>query len=349
MRFGLMFGCQTLPGAEASLDQPYRDMLDCLPEAEALGYASVFMPSHHAQPDGWCPSPLLGLAAAAAVTERMRLGTAVLLLPLYAPVKLAEDVTVLDNLSGGRVVLGVAPGYVSDEFALHNVPRAERNGRFEEAVDILEAALSGEEFAFDGRYFHVPATRLTPPPVQRPHPPIWYGVSGERALRRAARRGCVVVGSPRHNLDELREHRRTYESEARAVGFEIPERPLVREVFVAETMSEAVRVAGPGIEHQFRELYGAKSQQGERMLRTDAGTAVADKQEVDLDAIRSRLIVGDPEHAIAQLRQLEAQLGITETICWMHLPGVDRDRAMASVRLFAEEVMPAFSDMGGST
>src|SRR2546425_13330571 len=119
MKFGLFFAFQVVPGTGVRLDEPYRDLLECLPRAEELGYESVFTASHHVQPDGWCPSPLLPLAAAAARTERMRLGTGVLLLPLFAPFKLAEDVAVLDNLSGGRTALGGAPGYVSEEFLAH--------------------------------------------------------------------------------------------------------------------------------------------------------------------------------------------------------------------------------------
>ena len=147
MKFGLFFAFQVVPGDGVPLDRPYRDMLDCLPRAEELGYESVFVASHHVQPDGWCPSPLLALAAAAARTERMRLGTGALLVPLYAPFKLAEDVAVLDNLSGGRVVLGVAPGYVSEEFEAHGVPREERVARTEETLDLLQAAWTEERTA----------------------------------------------------------------------------------------------------------------------------------------------------------------------------------------------------------
>src|SRR5438105_8039380 len=146
-------------------------MLDCLPRAEELGYESVFVASHHVQPDGWCARPLVALAAAAARTARMRLGTGALLVPLCAPFELAEDVAVLDNLSGGRVVLGVAPGYVSEEFAAHDVPRDERVARMEEALDLLQAAWSQDHFSFRGRFFTVEReTALTPEAVPEPHP-----------------------------------------------------------------------------------------------------------------------------------------------------------------------------------
>ena len=130
MKFGLLFAFQVPPDSGIAWNEPYGDMLGCLPRAEELGYVSAFQASHHVQKDGFGPGPLVAMAGAAAVTERMRIGTAVLLVPLYAPLKLAEDVAVLDNLSQGRFVFGVAPGYVTEEFAAHGVPRDERVGRF---------------------------------------------------------------------------------------------------------------------------------------------------------------------------------------------------------------------------
>ena len=343
MNFGLFFAFQVVPDTGAALDEPYRDMLDCLPRAEELGYTSAFLASHHVQPDGWTPSPLLALAAAAARTERMRLGTGALLVPMYAPFKLAEDVAVLDNLSGGRVVLGVAPGYVSEEFLAHNVPREERVARMEEALDLLQAAWTQEHFSFHGRFFAVePETTLTPKPLQQPHPPIWYAVSAPGSLRRAARRSCVLLPSPRHELFELVEHFRVYEEACAAAGFEPTERPVIREVFVAETQERAEELAAPGIEYLFRELYGAKSAQGERQLRTDSGELITDKRQVDFESLKNRFVIGDPDYAIAQIERYRAELGMTELICWMHVPGVTGEEAMRSVELFAREVMPAF-------
>ena len=204
MKFGLMFAHQVPPESGIASHETYRDMLRCLPRAEELGYVSAFQCSHHVQQDGFCPGPLVAMAGAAAVTERMRIGTAVLLVPLYAPLKLAEDVAVIDNLSGGRFVFGVAPGYVSEEFAAHGVPREERVGRFEEALDLMVRAWTEERFSFEGRYYRVPEGCMTPKPVQRPHPPIWYGVSAPGSLRRAVARRCVQIMSPRHGLPSWR-------------------------------------------------------------------------------------------------------------------------------------------------
>jgi alkanesulfonate monooxygenase SsuD/methylene tetrahydromethanopterin reductase-like flavin-dependent oxidoreductase (luciferase family) len=168
------------------------------------------------------------MAGAAAVTERMRIATGCLLVPLYAPLKLAEDVAVLDCLSNGRFVFGVAPGYVSEEFAAHGVPREERQARFWEALDLLQQAWTQDSFSFDGRFFQVPETSVTPKPIQSPVP-IWYGLSGPRSLARAAGRGGVLMPSPRHGIPEIREHLAIW----REAGGAVDELPVMREVFVA--------------------------------------------------------------------------------------------------------------------
>jgi alkanesulfonate monooxygenase SsuD/methylene tetrahydromethanopterin reductase-like flavin-dependent oxidoreductase (luciferase family) len=343
VKFGLLFAYQNPPDSGIPWQEPYADMLKCLPRAEALGYSSAFQASHHIQKDGFCPAPLVAMAGAAAVTERMRIGTSVLLVPLYAPLKLAEDVAVLDNLSNGRFVFGVAPGYVSQEFTAHNVPRAERVGRFEEALDLMTAAWSGEPFSFDGKYYRAEDARVTPPTVQRPHPPIWYGVSAATSLRRAVKRRAIQIMSPRHGIAELKEHYAAYDTAAKEAGWQPPERPIIRQVFIAETMARAEELAGPAIDYLYRELYGAASAAGDRVLRGDDGQVVAQSDTVAFEGFKRRYIIGDPEFAIAEIKKYEAELNPSEMICWMHMPGIKGADAAQSMELFAKHVMPEFS------
>ena len=342
MKFGLLFSQQVPPNSGLAWHEPYADMLKCLPIAEDLGYESAFQVSHHAQKDGLCPGPLIACAGAAAVTKRMRIGTGVLLVPLYAPLKLAEDVAVLDNLSGGRFVFGVAPGYVAKEFEAHGIAREERVGRFEEALDLMTRAWTEDFFEFDGKYYQVPRTQLTPKPAQRPHPPIWYGVSAKSSLRRAARRHAVQIMSPRHGPEELVEHFKPYEETAKEIGWAIPERPIMRSVFVAPTKAAAEAIATPALNYLFTELYGAASAAGDRVLRAADGAVITDKAQVGFDNFKDRYIIGDPDFAIEQLALYRAAVQPTEVVCWMHLPGLRGADVMRSVELFAREVMPHF-------
>ncbi len=341
MKFGLLFAFQTPADSGIAWNEPYRDMLTCLPVAEDLGFESAFQVSHHAQKDGLCPGPLIACAGMASVTKRMRIGTGVLLVPLYAPLKLAEDVAVLDNLSQGRFVFGVAPGYVTKEFEAHGIPREERTGRFEEALDLMIRAWTEDRFSFEGQYYRVPETQLTPKPMQKPHPPIWYGVSAPSALRRAARRHCVQIMSPRHGVAELKEHYAPYDDEAKKVGYEVTERPVIRQVFVADRMDLAEETAAPAVNYLFRELYGAASAAGDRVLRSDDGSAITDSDQVGFENFKDRYIIGDPDYVTAELKRYEA-IGATEIVCWMHMPGLPGEQAMRSVELFAKEVMPNF-------
>lgn len=343
MRFGMVFGMVTPAGSGMTWADAVQDFVQVAPEVEDLGYDSLQVTEHHFQADGHNPSPLMVLAAAAAVTNRITLGTNVLLAPLYNPVKLAEDVAVLDNLSGGRFTLGVAPGYVREEFAGLQVSYDDRASRFEEYLDVLQAAWTQETFSMDGRFVHVPETRLSPKPVQAPHPPIWYGVSGPKLLRKAAERRCPLVCSPRHGFAELAEHLAAYDAAAADVGYVPAERPVMRGGFIAETREKAEEIAAPAVTHLFRELYGKKSASGERVLRADDGSVIADADTVSFETFKDRYIIGTPDDAVAHVMRLRDELGVTEMQCWTQLPGITRDQAMSSARLFAKEVIPAFA------
>jgi alkanesulfonate monooxygenase SsuD/methylene tetrahydromethanopterin reductase-like flavin-dependent oxidoreductase (luciferase family) len=344
MRFGLMYSFIVPPGATMSHRDTFREMDRLLPLAERLGFASFQTTEHHFQDNGWAPSPLLVLAQAAGLTARMRLVTNVLVLPLYDPLRLVEDVATLDNLSDGRLTLGVSPGYVSEEFVAYQVPHAERFARSEELLDILERSWAQEELAFDGRYYRIPPCRVVPRPVQA-RIPIWYGVSGPKLLDRAARRRCPVTASPRHTNRELLAHYARYDAAAAAVGFATRERPIIREVFVASSTAAAEALAGPAIVHLFG-LYGRKSAQGERELRNDAGELIKDERAVDFRSFASRYIVGDPAKVRDAIAELGAALAPTEVICRMQFPGIPSAELERSLRLFGEQVLPHFAGAG---
>jgi alkanesulfonate monooxygenase SsuD/methylene tetrahydromethanopterin reductase-like flavin-dependent oxidoreductase (luciferase family) len=144
----------------------------------------VSLQEHHASEDGYLPSPLILAAAAAGRTKSIRIGIAALLVPLYDPIRLAEDLAVLDALSGGRIDLILGTGYVAEEFAMYGVPLSERADRLEETVTMLRQAWTGEPFTFRGR-----PCRVTPKPHRPGGPPLVLGGSSKAAARRAARIG----------------------------------------------------------------------------------------------------------------------------------------------------------------
>ena len=342
MKFGLSFSVVVPPDGPLSWSQVAQDMVRLAPEVEALGFDSLHVLEHHFQKDGWNPSPLLTLAAVSAVTTTLGLTTDILVATLYNPVKLAEDTAVLDNLSNGRLTLGVAPGYVSEEFAGLMVPFENRVRRFEECMDIIQAAWTQEEFSYDGEFFKIPPTSLMPRPLQNPHPPIWYGVSGPKMLKKAAERNALFVGSPRHTVPELKEHVSAYRVACDEVGFKPADLPIGRGLFIAPSRQEAIDIAGPAVTHLFRELYARNSAEGARELRSDDGTLIVDSNAVDFETFQERYIIGTPDDAIERIQQLRDEVGMTELVAWTQLPGISGDQAIASARLLAKQVIPEF-------
>lgn len=160
--------------------------------AEDAGFDAVFVTEHPFPPDAWMDTgghhaldPFVTLAFAAAATRRLRLQTNLCVLPYRNPFMTAKAVASLDALSGGRVVLGVATGYLEDEFRALGVDFAERNELADEALVMMKEAWSGRTVRAEGRHWSVPANTMLPRPEQRPHPPIWVGGNSRRAIRRA--------------------------------------------------------------------------------------------------------------------------------------------------------------------
>ena len=163
MRFGLWYDFRTPVGSGRSSVDLYRQTLDQIVHAEALGFDDIWLSEHHFVADGYLPSCLPMAAAVAARTSRVAIGTNILLMPFHNPIRLAEDCAVVDILSNGRFVFGPAVGYRLEEFATFNVTRSERGSITEEAVEIMRRCWTDDEFSFHGRHFSYDNVRCTPP------------------------------------------------------------------------------------------------------------------------------------------------------------------------------------------
>ena len=156
----------------------YREALEEVTRAEELGFDSVWMEEHHSVTNHYWPSPLTVLAGFATRNSRMMLGTDIVVAAFHHPVRLAEDVAMLDVMSRGRITLGIAIGYKPDEFALYGVELEKRGARFEEQLAIMKGLWTQERVNFRGAYYTVDG-RLEPKPVTKPHPPVWIGGWGD--------------------------------------------------------------------------------------------------------------------------------------------------------------------------
>lgn len=341
MRFGIgPYTMQLPPGSGKTHADLYREMLEQIVVAEELGFESAWLAEHHFLEDGICPSLLVTAAAMAARTSRMKIVTGMYLLPLYRPVQSAEDVAVLDNIAAGRLIFGVAAGYRPEEFAGRGEERSGREKRMEEQLEIMIKAWTTDSFSFTGRYYQIQNLSVAPKPHQKPHPPIWFGASTKGGFRRAAKWGSALVASPRHHLNELKEHYRIYREFLREYGKEAMAVPVIREVYVAETMAKAEEEAKGGIMYLHAGMYGKWA--GVRPLRDDRGELVKDPATVTFEAHRERFIIGTPDHCVREIEKYQKELGMDYLVCWMQFPGGDPQKTLKSMRLFVKEVIPHF-------
>jgi alkanesulfonate monooxygenase SsuD/methylene tetrahydromethanopterin reductase-like flavin-dependent oxidoreductase (luciferase family) len=313
----------------------YREALEEVTRAEELGFDSVWMEEHHSVRDHYWPSPLTVLAGFATRTSRMRLGTDILVAAFYHPVRLAEDVALLDVMTGGRFTLGIAIGYKPDEFELYGVELERRGARFEEQLAIMRALWAGETVDVRGRY-HVVKGRLEPGPITRPHPPLWIGGWGDLALGRAATLGDNWIPGPTANLARLLDGQRRFLEHRKAAGRTEPvsEWPLTRDVIIADTDRRARELAEEHVMVAYRREYAG----GWRHPFIDASVAT------DLDRLmEDRFIIGDPERCVRQIRRFVEAYGVTHLICRLFFPGMAHGHIMRELELIAGDVMPAFA------
>jgi alkanesulfonate monooxygenase SsuD/methylene tetrahydromethanopterin reductase-like flavin-dependent oxidoreductase (luciferase family) len=169
------------------------EQMELMRAAEDLGFDSIWPAEHHFTEYGYCASPALSLAAIAAQTRRIRLGTGVVVLPLNHPLRVAEDYAFLDHLSDGRVDLGVGRGYQPLEFQRYGVEQTTTREQFDEALQVIRQAWTDGQVDFAGRHFHFDGVPIRPRPVQQPHPPIWMAALSQETFELAGRYGLNTL------------------------------------------------------------------------------------------------------------------------------------------------------------
>lgn len=306
--------------------------------AEAAGFDSVWLGEHHDNALLY-PAPLIGLAAIATRTRRVRLGTGVLLLPLYHPLLVAEEAAMVDVISGGRLILGVGAGYAPEEFAAFGASLKERGSRLDEAVPLIQRLWSEEKVTHEGRHYRIGSATLSPRPVQRPRPPIWFAGWVEPALRRAGRLGDGWLGGPSARLDELAACARLYREARTAAGKDAAggEIALIRYVFVAESLERARAIAGGPFIRAFEETY---FRWPHPVVKRPPGELLIERLAED------RIILGDPASCVRQITRFREQLGLTHLVCRMSVAGIPAEAAQESMELFTREVLPALRGAG---
>ncbi len=221
VKFGLLGSAAAQRGVAAAEEAAagFRDCVDYVIEADALGYESMFMVEHHFTGYGQVSATLNLLTWIAAKTSKIRLGTAVTVLPWYNPALLAEQAATLDLLSGGRLDFGVGKGYRHNEFKGFCIPMEEAEERFNEALAVIRQAwTSNKRFSHHGKYWHFDDIVVEPPTAQKPHPPIWMGAGSAPSIRRVAELGFSLLLDQYASFEETAERIALFRQEVEKRG-----------------------------------------------------------------------------------------------------------------------------------
>ena len=339
MQLVVTMGIRQLPSNPRPLPDLYKDHLEEAVLAEELGFNDVWASEHHFAEDAWNPSPVTFLAALAARTERVRVGTYVLLLPFHNPVRVAEDIAVLDNISGGRVDLPVGVGSAVEEFRTFGIPFNERLGRTFEALRIIERCFAGEEFSYKGKYYDFPNVRMTTTPVQKPGPPIWVASMGDQSVAWTARRGYHLAAGAGRGHAKYEELLVQYgHDRAKCQVASIPIRvhlAATREQAWAEAEAELHQVL-----HFYRTRVDPKSATSAAGVLNDLPPVGEFRHVVGIGHRGSPFLVGTPDEvgrALAAYRDKR----LTHLSLNFHQPGMETSAVRRSMGMFARELMPS--------
>lgn len=340
MKFGAFFllgSPQMLPAQEM-----YRRVLDWTVLAEDLGFDSVWYAEHHFSNYGYIPNPLMMAVKAAGVTRRVRLGTAVLVLPFWHPLRVAEDIAMADQLTDGRLEVGVARGYQPYEFARFGLAIDESRDRTDESLDVLLRALTQDGFEFHGRYYDIPETTIFPKPLQQPHPPIWLAAHTRESFAIGARLGLKAIttnsGRP---IEVLIEGWTWFQDVRRQYGLDGPAEFAVQQQICVAPTDEEARAQMEHFRYAFRQVSNLRG--GTEHVVKGFSEPRPVEGEPSLDEIfERRTLSGSPATVRAKIARYQEVCDLTQLNCTFQLGRMEPETVTRSMRLFAEQVMPHF-------
>jgi alkanesulfonate monooxygenase SsuD/methylene tetrahydromethanopterin reductase-like flavin-dependent oxidoreductase (luciferase family) len=333
----------------------YRQETDLMVEAEALGFDAVWMAEHHFHRYCINPDPLLLATHVAARTRKIRIGTAANIATLIHPVRIAEQAAMLDNLSEGRVDLGLAKGYGPREFRGYGVDQRDAKGRQIEAIEIIMGLLTHDGFTYDGKHFQVPyPVTLRPRPIQKPHIRVALATGGTPdTLQLAARLGLSFY-VPYRGRKQLEKYKQVYTEAARAAGRPAAETQrllshlaVMQTSLVADTSDESYADAKPGVNWMAECVRSVnkpedleKWPQGlQDLLRGQIERP--DRGYEDYDSYWKAFLYGDVARVTERVGHLK-EAGFENIIVGFSFGGLPYDKVRKSMRLFSEKVMAQF-------
>ena len=252
MKFGVF---DHMDRGTVPLAQQYEERLKLVEAYDRAGFFCYHLAEHHATPLGMAPSPAVYLSAVAQRTKRMRIGTLVYILSLQNPLRAYEDICMLDQMSGGRLELGIGRGVSPIEIGYYGIDPEESRGRYQEAVQVLMQAFSSDAISHKGKFFQFEDSPVEIKPFQRPHPPLWLGIGSAEGIPHAVKNKINMVCNGQSTAVRALTDR--YRHEWQAAGNSPKDIPIIgmnRHIVVAETEAEALKVARPAYAAWFRSL-----------------------------------------------------------------------------------------------
>jgi len=352
MRFGTFFFFQAPPGhAHADI---IRRELDQVVWTEELGFDEVWFTEHHFIDYGLSVDPATLASAAASRTRRVRIGLAAAILPFHHPLRLAEQMALVDIIADGRLDVGVGRGNRPAEFAGYRVPQEESRERFDEIVEVMRRAWTEERFSYRGRFFTFDDVRVIPKPVQRPHPPLYQVCVTKDGIENTALRGWPMLNSVLFGpVDQLVANRDTYVQTLRKAGRSAAEIAALlarwgvsRQIYVADTDARALdeaKAAEAWYQESFRRFVIPDRIEDAHPSLQPGFRAMAERlSKVTWEGlVRETLAFGTPDTVARHIEAMRA-LGVGRVLCWMNFGGLPQDKIRRSMELFAREVMPRF-------
>jgi alkanesulfonate monooxygenase SsuD/methylene tetrahydromethanopterin reductase-like flavin-dependent oxidoreductase (luciferase family) len=333
MKYGLFIRGQ-YRADETEMKARFDELMEQVRVADKLGFDDLLSGMHYAGYPLQQFQLLPFLSRAMAETERMRLVTGIILLSLHKPLDIAEQLSSIDVMSGGRLVFGCGLGYREVEFKGFGTDPSERVPRLVENLEAIKRLWTEAHVSMKGSHFELIDATLSLKPQQKPHPPIWMGANADGAVRRAARIADTWFINPHQRTETIERQLGIYREALDKAGKPFPdELPMMREIFVAETRAKAAELARPYLEEKYKVYH--------QWGQDKAMPADDDNLDLDFDELtRDRFLFGSPDEVAEQILDYEKRLGVTHMVLGMQGVGMPQSQMLESLHLFAEEVMP---------
>jgi alkanesulfonate monooxygenase SsuD/methylene tetrahydromethanopterin reductase-like flavin-dependent oxidoreductase (luciferase family) len=339
MEFGIF---DHLDRTDAPLADFYEDRLKIAEAYDRAGFYAYHLAEHHSTPLGMAPSPNVFLAALAQRTRRLRFGPMVFVLPLYHPLRLISEICMLDQISRGRLELSFGRGASPIELEYFGADPATSQEVYNEAVEIILHGLTHKTLDFHGKHFDFDNVPIALEPLQKPHPPIWYGAHGPDSAARAARRSLNIINldPTAHIRGTVASYRKTWE-ETKGTAAPLPKIGLGRFIVVGETDAQAMRLASRAYGPWYQSFTHLPRLHGRDMLHPRPA-------EFEPLMVRGQGIAGSPATVRDLLAAQLAETGCNYVVGQFAFGDMTLDEALHSIALFTGKVMPALRKESGA-